>query len=311
MPKVSINLCCYNSEPFLEETLASAFAQTCADYELVIVNDGSRDGTDAMIRRHIAQGRPIVYHPQDNAGLGAARNKALELSSGEFIAILDHDDVWEPRKLEKQLPLFDRPEVGFAGSDALLMDASGRPLSLCSRRNPLRRGRVLPELLLYNFIPCAAAVMRKSAIVRAGGFFRPEFRIAEEYELFLRLAAVSEFDFIPEPLVRIRVHPASAGWDFDRERAETCQALEECLQREPRLGQELGPKVLTVKRAGLWLSPEAADALRGRPAPWKTRARAAALYGLACLGPGAADLLRRWNRALRRRAAALTGGDLN
>ncbi|MCX5796537.1 MAG: glycosyltransferase [Elusimicrobia bacterium] len=311
MPKVSINLCCYNSEPFLEETLASVFAQTYADYELVVVNDGSRDGTDAMIRRHIAQGRPIVYHPQDNAGLGAARNKALELSSGEFIAILDQDDVWEPRKLERQLPLFSRPEVGFAGSDALLMDAAGRPLSLYSRRNPLRRGRVLPELFLYNFIPCAAAVLRKSAIAKAGGFFRPGFRIAEEYELFLRLAEISEFDFAPEPLVRIRVHPASAGWDFDRERAETWQALCECLERQPRLSQEFGPKVLAIKRAGLWLSPEAADALRGRPAGWKARAQAAALYGLACLGPGAADLLRRWNRALHRRAAALTGGDLN
>ena len=311
MPKVSINLCCCNSEPFLEETLASVFAQTYTDYELVIVNDGSRDGTDAIVRRHLAQGRPLVYRAQKNEGLGAARNKALELSSGGLIAILDHDDVWEPRKLEKQIPLFERPEVGFTGSDALLMDAAGRPLSLCSQRNPLRRGHVLRELFLYNFVPCAASVLRKSAIAKAGGFFRPDFRIAEEYELFLRLAEVSEFDFVPEPLVRIRVHPSSAGWDFNRERAELGQAFAECLKRNPGLSRELGPKVLAVKQAGLWLRPEAADALRGLGAPLKVRAQAAALYGLARLGPGAVDFLRRWKRAFQRRAlCALLAGSL-
>ena len=305
MPAVSINLCCYNSQAYLEETLASVFAQTCPDWELVVVNDGSSDRTDEIIRGHMARGRSIRYHAQKNAGLGVARNKALELSSGEFIAILDHDDVWEPQKLEKQLVLFKRPEVGFVGSDALLIDAQGRPLFLYSQRNALRRGRILRELFLYNFVPCAAAMMRKSAITKVGGFFRPDFSIAEEYELFLRLAESSEFDFVPEPLVRIRVHSASASWNFAQEREELRQTYEECLLRNPTLAKDLGPRTVAVKSTGLWLSPGMADALNGQAPNVSMRFKAAALYNLARYSPGTIDLLRHANRSLRRLKTAL------
>ncbi|MBI3548529.1 MAG: glycosyltransferase [Elusimicrobia bacterium] len=251
--KVSVNLCCYDSEKYLEETLASVWAQTFTDYELVVINDGSKDGTERIIRAHMEQGRPIVYHPQANAGLGRARNKALELSKGELIAILDHDDVWEPAKLEQQAALFDRAEVGFAGSDAWMMDAKGRLLTRYAARNPMKRGRVLKDLFLNNFIPCAAAMMRRSMIDKAGGFFRPDFHIAEEYELFLRLAEHSEFDYVDEALVRIRVHAASAGWNIPVERGEMRIAYDELLARHPELLRELGEDVVRIKRAGFWI----------------------------------------------------------
>ncbi len=303
-PAVSINLCCYKAEPYLEETLASVFAQSCDDYELVIVNDGSPDGTESIVRRHLAAGRHIVYHRQENAGLGAARNKAMELSSGEFIAILDQDDLWEPSKLERQLRLFSRPEVGFVGSDAWRIDATGRLLGRYSERNPLRRGRILEALFLYNFVPCAAALMRRSAIERAGGFFRPDFRIAEEYELFLRLAERFEFDFVEDPLVRIRVHAESAGWDCAREREELRRAYAECLARHPDLERRLGPKAAAIKRAGLWLTPEAAAALRGEPASWGQRLKAYGIYGLSGLGVERTDCALRLKTTFRRLAAA-------
>ena len=301
MPKVSINLCCYNSERFLEETLASVFAQTFKDYELVIVNDGSKDGTDALIRKHIASGRPIVYHPQENQGLGKSRNKALELSKGPLIAILDHDDVWEPRKLERQVRLFDRPEVGFAGSDAIFIDSAGKEIGRYSEGRPLRRGNILRDLFLYNFIPCAAAMMRKSSIEAAGGFFRPDFRISEEYEMFLRLAERFEFDYVDEPLVRIRVHPGSAGWDVDRERAEMRQAYSECLARNPDLATQLGARVLSVKRNGFWLKPEEAAELANGFSFSKAAFKAEGLYLLSMFGPETADRLLRCKREAARR----------
>src|SRR5208282_5984429 len=126
----------------------------------------------------------------------------------------------------------------------------GRMIGIYSAGRPLRRGRILRELFLYNFVPCAAVLMRKSAISAVGGLFRPEFRIAEEYELFLRLAGRFEFDFTPEPLVRIRVHSGSAGWDAARERSEIRQAYRECLERDPKLAAELGSRALAVKEAG-------------------------------------------------------------
>lgn len=306
MPKVSVNLCCYDSEPFLRETLDSVFAQTYQDYELVIVDDGSRDGTQALIREYIAAGHPIRAIAQANAGLGAARNKALESSAGEFIAIIDHDDVWEPGKLERQMALFSRDEVGFVGSDARYIDREGRALYLSSEINPLRRGRILRELFLYDFIPCASAVLRRSALAAAGGAFRPELRFVEEYELFLRLAQVAEFDFIPDPMVRIRVHPGNASWDKAGERAEMLRIYAECLQRWPTLAAGLGSRAVRVKSAGFRLSPEQAAALAGRGGTSRARAGAFFRYGLSWLGPGMVSRLLRlrqafaWIRALLR-----------
>ncbi len=106
-PKVSINLCCYNGEKYLEETLQSIFLQKYKNWELVVVNDGSTDSTERIIRRHEAAGLPIVYHYQKNAGLGSARNKALQLSSGSYIALIDQDDIWLPEKPEKQVRDFE------------------------------------------------------------------------------------------------------------------------------------------------------------------------------------------------------------
>lgn len=290
-PRVSVNLCCWNSSAYLEETLASVWAQDYADYEVIAVDDGSKDSTPDILERHRRGGRPLVIHRQANAGLGAARNKALSLSKGELIAILDHDDVWEPSKLSRQVPLFENDAVGFAGSDAILMDPEGRALSRTAQRNPQVRGKVLEPLTLYNFIPCAAAMMRRSAIEAAGGWFKPDFKIAEEYELFLRLAAVSEFDYVDAPLVRIRVHAASAGWDVGRERAEMRRIYDELFKREPALAVALGREAAKVKRAGLWLTPAQAEALAGRPAPRKARVSAAALSAAAGLPPRALDAL--------------------
>jgi glycosyltransferase involved in cell wall biosynthesis len=307
MPRLSVNLCCYNSEPFLRETLDSVFAQTFQDYELVVVNDGSRDGTEGIVREYAAAGRPIRYHAQANAGLGAARNRALGLSSGEIIAIIDHDDVWEPEKMARQMALFERAEVGFVGSDALYIDREGRPLYRAAEVSALRRGAILRELFLYNFIPCASVVMRRSAIAAAGGFFRPDFRIAEEYELFLRLAEASEFDFVADPLVRIRVRRGNSGWDAARERAEMLQAYEECLRRRPGLARDLGERVIRVKSAGFWLRPEEADALNGRGGGLGVRARAYLRYGLSLLGPAAVTRLLRLKRFFTRSRAYLRG----
>src|SRR2546421_314712 len=123
-PKVSITLCCYNSERYLDETLQSITAQTYKDWELVVINDGSRDATEDIVRRYMDAGWPIVYQYQENRGLSASRNKSIELSSGEFIAMIDHDDLWSPEKLEKQVPLFEDPKVGVVYTQTVVIGSS-------------------------------------------------------------------------------------------------------------------------------------------------------------------------------------------
>jgi len=139
-PTLSINLCCYNSEKYLKETLESIFAQTYKDWELVVINDGSTDSTESIIKEYISQGYPISYCWQENRGLGYSRNEALKHSRGKYIAFIDHDDIWLPQKLEKQIPLFDRnPKTAIVASNAIQFNEKGNNALFCKKKPKTER----------------------------------------------------------------------------------------------------------------------------------------------------------------------------
>lgn len=211
-PTVSINLCCYNSEKYLAETLDSIIAQTYKDWELVIINDGSSDSTEKIIREYIVQGYPIVYHFQVNKGIGASRNEALKLSNGEYVAFIDHDDTWMPQKLEKQLDLFKaNRSLGLVYSDCYFVYPGGKRV-LGSRFFNFKRGQVFKEMLSGNFIILSTAVVRKDALNEFGGF--PDYKVTEEFALFLKIAEEHPVDFISEPLANYRYHEDNASKDL-------------------------------------------------------------------------------------------------
>jgi glycosyltransferase involved in cell wall biosynthesis len=207
-PKVSINLCCYNSERYLQETIECIVNQTFKDWELVIVNDGSSDSTESIIHEYINQGYIIIYHYQENHGLSYSRNKALELSSGELIAFIDHDDIWLPSKLEKQMLLFEmNPEAMLVYSDCHIVDINGKYVQQWKRYNKLYRGMVFNELLSKNFIPISAVVLRKNVFSQIGNFL--PYKNAEEYDLYLKCAQKYFVDYVDEVLVKYRIHDSN------------------------------------------------------------------------------------------------------
>ena len=212
-PTVSINLCCYNSEKYLEETLQSIFAQTYKDWELVVINDGSSDSTERIIYKHIAEGWPIVYHYQVNAGLGFSRNKAIELSQGEFIAFLDHDDLWMPQKLDKQIPLFEDSEVGLVYSDAIYFNEEGESHRLYQSRS-YYAGSCFRKLLTDYFLCLQTVIIRKSTLELLTYWFDTEFNMCEDVDLFMRIGHNWKFAMINEPLAKWRVHSSSQTWKF-------------------------------------------------------------------------------------------------
>ena len=207
-PVVSINLCCYNGEKYLEEALQSVFSQTYKDWELVVINDGSTDSTEDIIKRYISMGWPIVYHYQSNAGVGAARNKALELSSGSIIAFIDQDDVWMTNKLEKQIPLFDDPTVGLVFSDAILFNEDGKSERLYSKR-PYYTGYCFSSLLSDYFLTIQTVVIRRSALDTQDEWFDPRFNMIEEADLFRRISYKWKSDMVIDPLSKYRVHSSN------------------------------------------------------------------------------------------------------
>ena len=207
-PLVSINLCCYNGEKYLEEALQSVFSQTYKNWELVVINDGSTDSTDDIIKRHISEDWPIVYHHQSNAGIGAARNKALELSSGSIIAFIDQDDLWMPDKLKKQVPLFDDPTVGLVFSDAILFNEEGKSNRLYSKR-PYYTGYCFSSLLSDYFLSMQTVLIRRSVLDTQQEWFDPQFNMIEEADLFRRISYKWKLDMVNEPLIKWRVHSES------------------------------------------------------------------------------------------------------
>jgi glycosyltransferase involved in cell wall biosynthesis len=208
-PAVSIVIAAYNSAATLEETLASVAAQTFTDFELIVIDDGSSDATPALLQTHAAQWPWLSWVRQPNAGASAARQKGIALARSDLIAFLDADDLWHPSKLAKQVPLMlARPELVLSYTDMLDFfpdhDASR---SLLQQKSPAR-GQVLPALFQANFIYTPTVIVRKAALERVGGFDL-RLKVNEDFDLWLRLAELGEFDYLGEVLGRRRVLPGS------------------------------------------------------------------------------------------------------
>jgi glycosyltransferase involved in cell wall biosynthesis len=214
-PAVSINLCCYNSEKYLEETLLSIVGQTYKDWELVIINDGSTDSTEKIITKYINQGYPIIYYWQENHGLGYSRNEAIKHSKGKYIAFIDHDDLWMPQKLEKQMTLFDDPEVGLVYSDAIYFNEEGNSSRLY-QLSSYYEGRCFRSLLTDYFLCLQTVVIRRAALNSLTNWFDIDFNMSEDQDLFTRIGYKWKLSMVNEPLAKWRVHSLSQTWTEGR-----------------------------------------------------------------------------------------------
>lgn len=207
-PRVSVVMAAFNAAATLPETLAGIEAQGYGDFELIVVDDGSSDATPQVLERHAAASSRLRWERQANAGVAAARTRALALARGELVAFVDADDLWSPRKLARQVPLFDRPEVGLVYCDVRdLLPGGAAPQSWFQAKAPAR-GEVLARLFAGNFICTSSVVVRKAELLAAGGF-DPAMRFNEDYDLWLRLADRVEFDYVDEVLVGKRALASS------------------------------------------------------------------------------------------------------
>ncbi len=205
-PLVSAVIPAYNAERTLAEAVASALAQSVRDLEVIVVDDGSRDGTLAVAR---SMGDPRVrVISQENRGAAAARNAGIRASAGEFVALLDADDLWLPKKLERQLRFFsEHPECSACQSGAYFVDDDLRILSV---RPCPDSGRALEEALLFQNLPATMVSLtaRKSCFLEVG-MFDEGLEILEEWDMAIKMARFGGMRNILEPLVLYRVHPGN------------------------------------------------------------------------------------------------------
>jgi glycosyltransferase involved in cell wall biosynthesis len=206
VPKASIIIPAYNAERFISQAVDSALSQTYPDFEVIVVDDGSTDGTRAVLS---AYGDKIHYIYQENKGPSAARNAGFLASQGDYLLFLDSDDLIAPNKLELQVSLLEaQPDFGlvYSGWDYINEDGT----QILHEMRPQKQGRLLKDLLrrtLY-FNP-SAAVIRRECLVRAG-LFDESLRAAEDIDLWTRIARAGyTFGYIDQLLLLYRVHHGS------------------------------------------------------------------------------------------------------
>jgi len=206
-PRVSIVVPVYNAERTLAATLRSVWAQTCGDFELLVVNDGSTDGTAALLAGQSDPRLRVISHR--NAGVSASRNRGVAEARGEFVAFLDGDDLWTPDKLQAQVAaLQGAPDAALVYSWTDLIDEAGRVIQRGS--HVVANGRVYPLLASRNFLDCGSTpLIRRSALIEAGPFDET-LKGGEDWDLWLRLATRHAFVCLPVVQVQYRVHGSSA-----------------------------------------------------------------------------------------------------
>lgn len=186
MPAVSVIMPAYNVAPYIGDAIESVLAQTCTDFELIVVNDGSTDATGAIAGGYASDGRVRVVH-QANGGISAARNHGLRLARGEVFAILDSDDVWEPGYLSAQMRILEeRPEVDIVTGNAWFLGSSlhgqlARPYP-DPRPQPSLAGILADETAIFIM-----SVFRRRVFERIGPFDET-LRTNEDYDYWLRAA---------------------------------------------------------------------------------------------------------------------------
>jgi glycosyltransferase involved in cell wall biosynthesis len=202
-----------NGARFLAPCLDSVMAQARAPRAVIVVDDGSTDGTAAIVESYMRRWPALRLVRTDRRGLPHARNTGIANCRSPFVAFLDSDDVWEPAKLERQMRLFSnvRSRVGLIYCCYFHIDEDGHRIDGRHMTEPRRRIDLLHDLLAEGNIVSgsgSAVIVVRELLERAGGFDET-LTFAEDWDAWLRLAEITEFDFVPDALVGIRLHDKS------------------------------------------------------------------------------------------------------
>jgi glycosyltransferase involved in cell wall biosynthesis len=238
-PLISVVIPTYNRAHCISRAIRSALCQTYSHIEVIVVDDGSDDGTEEAVRKNFAANKQLAYVRQDHAGVASARNHGTRIARGQYVALLDSDDAWEPWKLELQAAcLTAHPELALVCSDMAAVDARGEVVAprylatmydaysfftldaIFSGKEPLAShgpargpagdgtlfyfGQIFSCMIIGNLIHTSTAVIAKEALARIGGF--PEnMRVGEDYDAYLRICRDHPVGLLDIPSMRYQV----------------------------------------------------------------------------------------------------------
>jgi glycosyltransferase involved in cell wall biosynthesis len=241
-PLISVVMTVYNAARFVGEAIESILNQTFGNLELIVVDDGSKDDSLAVLRRYAKAHARVKVLTRPNGGCWIASNDGLAASRGKLIARMDADDVSMPDRLEKQVAFLDaNPQVVCVGSHVLLIDADGAPLRVMPDPSRLTHKDIDKGHLtgggqvMYH----PSVLIRREALEKIG-LYR-EWPAALDLDLFLRLAEVGELANLPDVLLKYRQHMGSIGHAKMKLQLETCREM--VRQAYVRRGQMLASNI--------------------------------------------------------------------
>jgi len=213
MPKISIVIPAYNVAPYIGETLASVFAQTLADYEVIVINDGSPDTADLEHVLFPFMGR-ITYLKQENLGASTARNAGLRAASGDFVAFLDADDLWLPNYLDEQIKFIGEHDCDLVCADAMMFGetphAGQTYMEWLMDAAPPEGEVTFLDLVSGERSLITSGVVARRELILEAGLFDESLRNAQDFDLWLRLARRgARLMYQRKTLLRYRCHAGS------------------------------------------------------------------------------------------------------
>jgi glycosyltransferase involved in cell wall biosynthesis len=218
---VSIVVPAFNAEATIRETVASALNQTHRNIEVIVVDDGSTDGTKEVVASLINSDSRVRYLYKPNGGVASARNRGIADARGEFVGTLDADDLWHPTKLMRQLERFRKsgPETALVYAWCCWIDDAGITTGFAP---PNRlEGSILPQMCLGNVVISGSNALVRRDVLTAIGVFDETLRSrggqgCEDWKLYLQIAERYDIAMVPEYLVGYRVSPGSMSDDFEQ-----------------------------------------------------------------------------------------------
>ena len=206
-PKISVVMSVYNGAPYLQEAINSVLNQSFTDFEFIIVDDCSMDNSRTILNEYSSlDERIVVIENSDNLGITKSLNKGLDKSTGEFIARMDADDVSLPGRFSAQIDyLFKHPDCVAVGTEVLIIDPDGLPIGM--KGQPTEHEKII-EISMNGYggaIIHPSVMIRHSAISEIRGY-NSEFEVAQDLDLFIRLADVGRLSNLPQAYLEYRHH---------------------------------------------------------------------------------------------------------
>jgi glycosyltransferase involved in cell wall biosynthesis len=280
MPRVTVVMAVYNAAPFLREAIASVLSQTWRDFELIIVDDASSDGSSALLDSCDDSRIRIIRH-STNLGASLSRNDALAAARGDLIAIMDADDVCNPTRLQRQIEFLDaHPAVGLVGCGVYdNVDASGSVLytSFLPEDN-----ETIQRALMQRWCFLHSSILFRRSLYQAAGGYRTAFEPAEDHDFVLRVVERAQARNLGEPLVTYRLNHNGLtviGHQYvDELRSIAIQLARRRRAGEPENLDAEMPRVLALKQ-----KRKSARGLAGVLQRWRDSLYAAnRYYGFGC-----------------------------